>query len=99
VLSLQDEDGNDEAERLPADGGSDPLRRIEGEAFRAALAEAITALPEREKQVMGLYYQDEMNLKEIGAVLGVTESRVCQIHGQALLRLRARLKDWRGAAE
>jgi RNA polymerase sigma factor FliA len=47
--------------------------------------------------VMALYYQDELNLKEIGAVLGVTESRVCQIHGQALLRLRARLADWRDA--
>jgi RNA polymerase sigma factor FliA len=54
-------------------------------------------LPPREKQVMALYYQDELNLKEIGAVLGVTESRVCQIHGQALLRLRARLADWRDA--
>ena len=46
---------------------------------------------------MSLYYEQELNLKEIGAVLGVTESRVCQIHGQALIRLRARMTGWRGA--
>jgi RNA polymerase sigma factor for flagellar operon FliA len=46
---------------------------------------------------MSLYYDEELNLKEIGAVLGVTESRVCQLHGQALTRLRARLRDWRQA--
>ena len=51
-------------------------------------------LPEREQLVMSLYYEQELNLKEIGAVLGVSESRVCQIHGQALVRLRARLADW-----
>jgi hypothetical protein len=45
---------------------------------------------------MSLYYEQELNLKEIGMVLGVTESRVCQIHGQALVRLRARMGDWRG---
>jgi len=45
--------------------------------------------------VMSLYYEQELNLKEIGAVLGVTESRVCQIHGQAIVRLRARMGDWR----
>jgi RNA polymerase sigma factor for flagellar operon FliA len=45
---------------------------------------------------MSLYYEQELNLKEIGLVLGVTESRVCQIHGQALVRLRARMGDWRG---
>jgi RNA polymerase sigma factor for flagellar operon FliA len=56
--------------------------------------EAIEGLPEREKLVMSLYYDEELNLREIGSVLGVTESRVCQIHGQALIRLRARLHDW-----
>jgi RNA polymerase sigma factor for flagellar operon FliA len=52
-------------------------------------------LPEREQLVMSLYYEQELNLKEIGAVLGVSESRVCQIHGQAVIRLRARLTGWR----
>jgi RNA polymerase sigma factor for flagellar operon FliA len=46
---------------------------------------------------MSLYYGDELNLKEIGSVLKVTESRVCQLHGQALMRLKARLADWRDA--
>jgi RNA polymerase sigma factor for flagellar operon FliA len=63
--------------------------------MRDALVEAIEGLPEREKLVMSLYYEQELNLKEIGAVIGVTESRVCQIHGQAVIRLRARMTDWR----
>ncbi|MFO7649693.1 RNA polymerase sigma factor FliA [Halomonas campaniensis] len=65
---------------------------LDGEQ-RGRLIEAIEALPEREKLLMALYYQEELNLKEIGAVLGVTESRVCQLHGQAVSRLRARLRD------
>ncbi|HEU5443363.1 MAG TPA: sigma factor-like helix-turn-helix DNA-binding protein, partial [Steroidobacteraceae bacterium] len=56
---------------------------------------AIEGLPEREKLVMSLYYSEGLNLKEIGAVLKVTESRACQLHGQALVRLKARLADWR----
>ncbi|WFE70501.1 RNA polymerase sigma factor FliA [Halomonas sp. M1] len=60
---------------------------------RQTLIEAIEALPEREKLLMALYYQEEMNLKEVGAVLGVTESRVSQLHSQAVSRLRARLHD------
>ena len=54
-------------------------------------------LPEREQLVLSLYYEQELNLKEIGAVLGVSESRVCQIHGQAMLRLRGRLKIFESA--
>jgi len=60
---------------------------------RDRLAASIDALPEREKLMMALYYQEELNLKEIGAVLGVSESRVCQLHSQALSRLRARLHE------
>ncbi|MBV6416132.1 MAG: RNA polymerase sigma factor FliA [Steroidobacteraceae bacterium] len=78
-----------------ADADSDPFRDTADGDFRRALAAAIDGLPEREKLVMSLYYNDELNLKEIGAVLGVTESRVCQLHGQALVRLRARLAGWR----
>ncbi|MBB3329713.1 RNA polymerase sigma factor for flagellar operon FliA [Halomonas campaniensis] len=65
---------------------------LDGEQ-RGRLIEAIEALPEREKLLMALYYQEELNLKEIGAVLGVTESRVCQLHGQAVSRLRVKLRD------
>jgi len=74
--------------------GTDPFRDAAEHGFRAALARAIEELPEREKLVMSLYYSDELNLKENGAVLKVTESRVCQLHGQALVRLRARLANW-----
>ncbi len=78
---------------LPGDE-SDPAQSVQEEAFRHALIDQIMRLPEREKLVMSLYYDDELNLREIGAVLGVSESRVCQLHGQALVRLRARMTEW-----
>jgi RNA polymerase sigma factor for flagellar operon FliA len=89
---LSDNENETGSEQAPADQG--PLRELEEEGFRQGLVEAIEGLPEREKLVMSLYYDEELNLREIGSVLGVTESRVCQIHGQALIRLRARLHDW-----
>ncbi len=58
------------------------------------LVEAMKALPEREQIVLSLYYEEELNLKEIGIVLGVSESRVSQIHSQATLRLRSKMRDW-----
>lgn len=72
----------------------DPLAACLQSGFGDALAEAVDGLPERERLVLALYYDEELNLKEIGAVIGVTESRVCQIHGQALARLKSRLGDW-----
>jgi RNA polymerase sigma factor for flagellar operon FliA len=77
------------------DESLDPFREAVDDSFRDALAGAIQELPERERLVMSMYYQDELNLKEIGLVLKVTESRVCQLHGQALARLKARLVGWR----
>lgn len=94
LASLEDMEGVD-----PADEQLDPLRVVADGRFREALAEAISGLPEREKLVMSLYYQDEMNLKEIGMVLGVTESRVSQLHGQAVSRLKARLSGWKGSLD
>lgn len=76
---------------IAAPSGTAPERQLQAAEFRAALAAAIGQLPEREQLVLSLYYEQELNLREIGAVLGVSESRVCQIHGQAMLRLRARL--------
>ena len=81
--------------RVETAGGvaDDPLGELEEDELRADLADAIRSLPEREAMVMALYYDEEFNLKEIGKILGVSESRVCQIRGQALVRLRARVEE------
>lgn len=73
----------------------EPGRDVEQLHFKQALADAIAGLPERERLVLSLYYDEELNLKEIGEVLGVSESRVSQLHSQCAARLRARLADWR----
>ena len=91
VLSL-DSHVEDHGEVEPARrGGPTPQDALVRSEFGRELAAAISLLPEREQLVLSLYYQQELNLKEIGAVLGVSESRVCQIHGQAVVRLRGRL--------
>lgn len=74
-----------------------PDDSVQRQALQNSLAKAIDTLPERERLVLSLYYDEELNLKEIGQVLGVSESRVSQIHSQAALRLRAKLKDWRAS--
>jgi RNA polymerase sigma factor for flagellar operon FliA len=93
-----DQMSSSEDESSPADHARDerpgPFDHIEDSGFRDALASAIGGLPEREKLVLSLYYDEDMNLREIGEVLEVSESRVCQIHGQALVRVRARLAEW-----
>ena len=98
VFSFDDPglNGSDDYEDHVDEARATPLEVLQGEDFRSALSEAIAGLPEREGLVMSLYYDEELNLREIGEVLGVSESRVCQIHGQALIRLRARLGDWFG---
>ncbi|EHR72874.1 RNA polymerase sigma factor, FliA/WhiG family [Burkholderiales bacterium JOSHI_001] len=77
----------------PNDDGS-PLAMLQDRRMREALVEAIKHLPEREQYVMSMYYEHDMNLKEIAAVLKVTESRVCQLHSQSIARLRSRLREW-----
>lgn len=74
-----------------ADTGDGPVGTYEIEEMRQLLAQAINAMPEREKLVLTLYYYEGLTLAEIGRVLGVTESRVCQIHTKAVLQLRSRL--------
>lgn len=99
LLSLDEQmDDYDGEPRLAASCNVTPARELEQTVFRQALGEAIGDLPEREQLVLSLYYEQEMNLREIGAVLSISESRVCQIHGQAMLRLRGRLGDWRDTA-
>lgn len=73
------------------EGPADGLTR---ESFQQALANAIMGLPERERLVISLYYDEELNLREIGEVLNISESRVSQISTQAVLRLRSRLSEW-----
>ena len=92
-----EQDGeNDQLDHYTADHEANPAEILTDTAFRSTLIAGIETLPEREKLLMALYYSEELNLKEIGAVLGVTESRVCQLHSQAIARLRAKLKDWTG---
>src|SRR5699024_6822016 len=74
-----------------ANASSSPFAALLDGERREHLKAAIEALPEREKLLIALYYQEDLNLKEIGAVLGVSESRVCQLHSQAVSRLRAGL--------
>lgn len=71
-----------------------PLDGLQKADFHKALARGIAGLPERERLVLALYYDEELNLREVGNVLGVSESRVSQIHSQAMLRLQSRMKDW-----
>jgi RNA polymerase sigma factor for flagellar operon FliA len=78
----------------PGQHADQPLETLQKTDFKQGLAEEIKGLPERERLVMALYYDEELNLREIGEILGVSESRVCQIHGQALIRLRARMGEW-----
>jgi RNA polymerase sigma factor FliA len=90
VFSLDDEDNEIDV------GGDDeiPFNEIYDSAVKKKLTEVISSLPQQEKLVIGLYYDKELNLREIGAVLDVTESRVCQIHSQAIARMRARMRHW-----
>ena len=89
-----DEGDEDFLDRHVVDEEASPLARLADQRMREALVEAIKNLPEREQYVMSMYYEHDMNLKEIAAVLGVTESRVCQLHSQSVARLRAKLRDW-----
>src|SRR5450830_378178 len=99
---FHDADGGHEhfLDRYQTSQNDDPLQNLINGGFREAVIDSIQALPEREKILMGLYYEQEMNLKEIGAVMGVSESRVCQLHSQAIARMRSTLREqaWTGVA-
>jgi RNA polymerase sigma factor for flagellar operon FliA len=91
------DEGEDFLERHFGEHETNPLELLESADNRASLVRAIEALPEREKMIMALYYDEELNLREIGEVLGVTESRVCQLHSQAIARLRVQVVGARPA--
>ncbi|MDE3020270.1 MAG: RNA polymerase sigma factor FliA [Pseudomonadota bacterium] len=97
LLYYEDFFNGDEAGFLDRHVFSDainPLVVLEDDGFRQKLLEAIRLLPEREQLLMSLYYEEDLNLREIGLILEVTESRVCQLHTQAIGRIRSMLRDW-----
>ncbi len=95
ILSLDDmpTDG-EEFSQAVADAAPTPQEQFENHRIEKALAQEIAALPEKEALVIALYYDEELNMREIGQVLGITESRVSQLRSQALSRLRSRMSPW-----
>jgi RNA polymerase sigma factor for flagellar operon FliA len=87
------EDDDSFLDRHMGDHEADPSAVLQDQRMRMALVAAIKVLPDREQQIMSMYYEHDMNLKEIAAVLGVTESRICQLHSQSIARLRAKLRE------
>jgi len=96
ILGIDDLGVDEDAIKHRDDSLSDdPYESIEHSAFKKGLSECISALPEKEALVLSLYYDEELNLREIGQVLDVSESRVSQIHSQAMHRLKARMQSWK----
>lgn len=92
-LSGRDDD-DDVLDRYVGDDDANPINILQDRKMREALVAAIKVLPEREQFIMGMYYEQDMNLKEIAEVLKITEARVSQLHSQAVTRLRSRLRSY-----
>ena len=98
LVYLEDMNGSSDDEssfldRHVADESADPVHLLRNHRLRESLVEAIKTLPEREQYIMSMYYEKDLNLKEIAAVLDITESRVCQLHSQSIARLRAKMRS------
>ena len=91
IEDFSGEGDGDFLERHFTDNDADPASILEERGVKQLLVSAIGRLPEREKMMMALYYEQDLNLREIGEVMGVSESRVCQLHSQAIARLRAQI--------
>ena len=91
-MTHNSEDEDSFLDRHMGDAEADPLNMLRNQRLREALVAAINNLPEREQYIMSMYYEQDMNLKEIAAVLDVTESRICQLHSQSIARLRAKMR-------
>lgn len=91
-VDMMDEKGDSQ---VPQSNDDSPFDNVSNTEFQQMLANSIRNLPEKEQLVMSLYYDNELNFREIGVVLEVSESRVCQIHGQALLRIQSKMADWK----
>lgn len=96
IFAFEDLGVNEDALNSPTTNPiTGPLEGIQRDDFKQKLGLEISKLPEREKLVLALYYDEELNLREVGEVLGVSESRISQIHSQAMLRLKSRLINWK----
>ena len=94
IYSIDTLEENSQETALPSSSERTPEQVFSGEEYQRQLALVIKALPKKEQLVISLYYDDELNFREIGEVLEVTESRICQLHGQALLRIKSKMSDW-----
>ena len=92
-MARSSEDDDNFLDRHVADTDVDPMNMLRDHRLRESLVAAIKGLPDREQYIMSMYYEQDMNLKEIAAVLDVTESRVCQLHSQSIARLRAKMRS------
>jgi RNA polymerase sigma factor for flagellar operon FliA len=91
---FHDEEHDDFFERFEFSSNTDPLGLLQDDRFKNELVVAIENLPERERMMMAMIYEQDMNLREVGEVLGVSESRVSQLHSQAVARLRSWMKGY-----
>ena len=87
-----DEGGMDVTECIPDPSAKTPLQIFEDNDIRELLTRTIDSLPEKEKLVLSLYYYEELTMKEIGKVMSLTEGRICQLHNQAIIRLKAQIE-------
>jgi len=94
IYSIDTMEDNMQDAAIPNSSENTPDESFISDEYRQQLTESIRLLPEKEQLVMSLYYDDELNFREIGEILDVTESRICQLHGQALLRVKARMSEW-----
>lgn len=94
IFSLHSSDDENSHDIEIEDKHAGPMLSTQRELFKDALASCVDTLPERERLVMSLYYQKELNLREIGNILDISESRVCQIHSESLVRIRSRMREW-----
>ena len=94
IYSIDTIEDNNQDAAIPSSSENTPDEAFSSDEYRQQLTESIRLLPEKEQLVMSLYYDDELNFREIGEILDVTESRICQLHGQAVLRVKARMSEW-----
>ncbi len=94
IYSIDTMEENAQDATIPNSSEKTPEESFSSDEYQRQLAEAIRGLPDKEQLVMSLYYDDELNFREIGEILDVTESRICQLHGQALLRIKSRMSEW-----